>query len=156
MPSRRQLIAMSPEEVAAYLASQQRLIVVSNGPTGFPHPVPMNFGIDETGRLVILTFAKSQKVRNLERDPRASLLVESGGSYHELKSVMIYACAEIIPQGAEFERCREAFARKTQIVAGPGSVIQPQVDATMSKRVAIRFTPERTISWDHAKLGEKY
>jgi nitroimidazol reductase NimA-like FMN-containing flavoprotein (pyridoxamine 5'-phosphate oxidase superfamily) len=116
----------------------------------------MNFGIDETGRLVILTFAKSQKVRNLERDPRASLLVESGGSYHELKSVMIYACAEIIPQGAEFERCREAFARKTQIVAGPGSVIQPQVDATMSKRVAIRFTPERTISWDHAKLGEKY
>jgi nitroimidazol reductase NimA-like FMN-containing flavoprotein (pyridoxamine 5'-phosphate oxidase superfamily) len=156
MPSRRELIAMSPEEVAAYLASQQRLIVVSNGPGGFPHPMPMNFGIDESGRLVILTFAKSQKVRNLERDPRASLLVESGDSYHEYKSVMIYARAEIIPQGEEFELCREAFARKTQAVAGPDNAIRPQVDATMSKRVAIRFTPERTISWDHAKLGEKY
>ncbi len=156
MPSRRELIAMSPEEVAAYLASQQRLIVVSNGPGGFPHPMPMNFGIDDTGRLVILTFAKSQKVRNLERDPRASLLVESGEHYHELKSVLIYARTEIIPQGEEFERCRAAFARKTQTVAAPGSAIQAQVDTTMSKRVAIRFTPERTISWDHAKLGEKY
>jgi nitroimidazol reductase NimA-like FMN-containing flavoprotein (pyridoxamine 5'-phosphate oxidase superfamily) len=156
MPSRRELIAMSSEEVSAYLASQQRLIVVSNGPTGFPHPMPMNFGIDEAGRLVILTFAKSQKVRNLERDPRAALLVESGASYHELKSVMIYATAEVIPQGNEFERCRAAFARTTQTVAGRSSAIKPQVDATMAKRVAIRFTPERTISWDHAKLGEKY
>ena len=156
MPSRRELIAMSPAEVADYLASQQRLIVVSNGPGGFPHPMPMNFGIDEPGRLVILTFAKSQKVRNLERDPRASLLVESGGAYHELKSVIIYARAEIIPQGAEFELCREAFARKSQTVAGPGSSIRPQVDSTMSKRVAIRFTAERTVSWDHAKLGAKY
>ena len=156
MPSRRELIAMSPAEVASYLASQQRLIVVSNGPGGFPHPMPMNFGIDESGRLVILTFAKSQKVRNLERDPRASLLVESGGSYHELKSVIIYAIAEIIPQGPEFELCREAFARKSQTVAGPGSTIKPQVDSTMSKRVAVRFTPEHTISWDHAKLGDKY
>jgi nitroimidazol reductase NimA-like FMN-containing flavoprotein (pyridoxamine 5'-phosphate oxidase superfamily) len=156
MPSRRELIAMSPDEVATYLASQQRLIVVSNGPDGFPHPMPMNFGIDELGRLVILTFAKSQKVRNLERDPRASLLVESGGSYHELKSVIIYARAQIIPQGEEFERCREAFARKAQTVAGPGSAIKPQVDATMAKRVAVRFTAERVISWDHEKLGTGY
>ncbi len=156
MPSRRELIAMSPEEVSTYLASQQRLIVVSNGPGGFPHPMPMNFGIDEAGRLVILTFAKSQKVRNIERDPRASLLVESGATYHEMKSVIIYALAEIIPQGPEFERCREAFGRKRQSVAAPGSSIQPQIDSTMNKRVAIRFTPERTISWDHAKLGEKY
>jgi nitroimidazol reductase NimA-like FMN-containing flavoprotein (pyridoxamine 5'-phosphate oxidase superfamily) len=156
MPSRRELIAMSPEEVSAYLASQQRLIVVSNGPDGFPHPVPMNFGIDNDGRLMILTFGKSQKVRNLERDPRVSLLVESGHSYHELKSVLIYARAEIIPQGEEFERCRAAYGNKTHASAGPDGAIKPQVDATMSKRVAIRFTAERTISWDHAKLGDKY
>ena len=124
MPSRRELIAMSSDEIAAYLAAQQRLIVVSNGPGGFPHPMPMNFGIDEHGRLVILSFAKSQKVRNLERDPRASLLVESGSSYHQLKSVIVYALAEVIPQGEEFERCRTAFARKTQTVAGPGSAIR--------------------------------
>ncbi|MDE2301676.1 MAG: pyridoxamine 5'-phosphate oxidase family protein [Sphingomonadales bacterium] len=156
MPSRRDMIAMTPQEVSAYLASQQRLIVVSNGPHGYPHPVPMNFGIDADGRLIILTFAKSQKVRNLERDPRAALLVESGTHYHALKSVVIYASAEIIGQGDEFERCREAFARKTQTVAAPGSSIRNQVDASMAKRVAIRFTPERVISWDHAKLGSKY
>lgn len=155
MPSRRDQIAMSPDEIRAYLRSQPRLIVVSNGPGGYPHPVPMNFAVDDLDRLLILTFRKSQKVKNLERDPRAALLVESGLTYQELKSVMIYASAEIIEPGAEFEAAKAAFAGKVQTGALT-SEVQAQASATMPKRVAVRFTPQRTISWDHAKLQGQY
>jgi nitroimidazol reductase NimA-like FMN-containing flavoprotein (pyridoxamine 5'-phosphate oxidase superfamily) len=146
---------MTPDEVRAYLRSQPRLIVCSNGPKGFPHPVPMNFAVDSEDRLLIITFGKSQKVKNLERDPRASLLVESGHAYHELKSVMIYASAEIISERAAFDAAKEAFAEKTQTQVFSKDA-QEQAQATMPKRVIVRFTPQRTISWDHAKLHGQY
>ncbi|MET0250637.1 MAG: pyridoxamine 5'-phosphate oxidase family protein [Novosphingobium sp.] len=155
MPSRRELIAMTQEEVRDYLRSQERLIVVSNGLGGFPHPVPMNFAIDDQDRPVILTFRKSQKVLNLERDPRAALLVESGSAYHELKSVMIYAVAEIIGDAEGLEAARAAFASKVH-TEGLTAEAQGQSQASMVKRVAVRFTPQRTISWDHGKLGGRY
>jgi nitroimidazol reductase NimA-like FMN-containing flavoprotein (pyridoxamine 5'-phosphate oxidase superfamily) len=96
MPSRRESIRMSPQEVLDYLKGHSRIILVTNGPDGLPHPVPMNYGIDDESRIIITSFRKSQKVRNLERDPRAALLVESGETYAELKSVIAYADAEII------------------------------------------------------------
>jgi nitroimidazol reductase NimA-like FMN-containing flavoprotein (pyridoxamine 5'-phosphate oxidase superfamily) len=86
MPSRRDNIRMSDEEIRAYLKDHSRIILVTNGPDGLPHPVPMNYGLDDQDRILITSFRKSQKVRNLERDPRASLLVESGETYADLKS----------------------------------------------------------------------
>lgn len=153
MPSRRHLIAMSADEVRAYLRVQKRLIVVSNGLRGFPHPVPMNFAIDEQDRLLVMTFRKSQKVRNLHRDPKVALLVESGEDYSELKAVMIYATADIIDHGPEFERAWSAFTDRPQ---GEGSMSGAQLRAALVKRVIIRFTPERIVSWDHAKLEGHY
>ncbi|HEX7854154.1 MAG TPA: pyridoxamine 5'-phosphate oxidase family protein [Sphingobium sp.] len=156
MPSRRDLIAMTSEEVRAYLLSQPRMIVVSNGVGGFPHPVPMNFTLDEEGRILITTFARSQKVVNLERDPRASLLVESGEVYEELKSVILYAEAEILrdPEAVRAGHALMAAKAQTQVEQSDGK--QAQVRASLAKRVIIRFTPERVISWDHAKLGAFY
>ena len=156
MPSRRDLIAMTPEEIRVYLASQPRVIVVSNGPDGLPHPVPMHFGIDEQDRFIITSFAKSQKVRNIERDPRAALLVESGVTYHELRSVIAYATAEIL-------RDRESVIAGMQKIRSdqpppivPTVSMSEQIRASVAKRVVIRFTPFRYVSWDHSKLGERY
>lgn len=156
MPSRRDAIAMTPEEVRTYLLSQARMIVVSNGLGGFPHPMPMNFALDGEGRVLITTFAKSQKVRNLERDPRASLLVESGESYEALKSVILYARAEILTDPAAIEAGHRAMAGKVQTAPVEAEAKAGQIRASMAKRVIIRFTAERTISWDHAKLGGFY
>jgi general stress protein 26 len=153
MPSRRHLIAMSADEVRAYLRVQKRLIIISNGLHGYPHPVPMNFAVDEQDRLLVMTFRKSQKVRNLHRDSRAALLVESGDDYSELKAVMIYATAEIIDHGTEFERAWASFTDRPQ---SDGSMSETQVRAALAKRVIIRFTPERIVSWDHAKLEGRY
>jgi nitroimidazol reductase NimA-like FMN-containing flavoprotein (pyridoxamine 5'-phosphate oxidase superfamily) len=153
MPSRRELIAMTPMEADAYLRSQRRIILVTNGPDGFPHPLPMNFGVDDGGRVIMTSFAKAQKVKNLERDSRASLLVESGQAYAELKSVILSCDTEII---RDFDECERL--RKFMQIANPATdpPRRKQIDATMHKRVVMRFTARKMVSWDHSKLGAAY
>lgn len=157
---------MSPAEAQAWLASQTRIILVTNGADGFPHPVPMNFALDGEARVLMLSFARSRKVANLTANPRATLLVESGAHYAELKAVILYTSAEIIrPDSevgrAEFDRCRTHFAAKPQTTAASDdpatqATVQAAIAASMAKRVILRFTPLRTVSWDHARLGGVY
>jgi nitroimidazol reductase NimA-like FMN-containing flavoprotein (pyridoxamine 5'-phosphate oxidase superfamily) len=156
MPSRRALIRMSPEEERAYLASRSRAIVVTNGADAMPHPVPMNYGLDPEGRIVITAFRKSHKIRNLERDPRATLLVESGETYAELKAVMAWCRAEIVTDAervAELMGHVRAGAALAQSLTGAMSA---QVRASLAKRAVVLFTPYRTVSWDHGRLGAHY
>lgn len=156
MPSRRDAISMTTAELRAYLDEQRRIIVVTNGSHGLPHPVPMNYGMDVEGRVVITTFRKSQKVKNLERDPRATLLVESGERYAELKSAILYCDAEIIDDPDAIV-ANMALVRAGEAMSGSLSgAMSEQVRASMAKRVVVRFTPFRTVSWDHAKLGVFY
>lgn len=156
MPSRRDLIRMTPDEVRAYLDGQRRMIVVTNGPGGLPHPVPMNYGIDEQGRVIITSFARSQKVLNLERDPRAALLVESGHDYADLKSVILYADAEMITDAELMRPLMQSIRTGAATNFATGSAPDRQVRDSMAKRVVVRFTPFRTVSWDHAKLTGAY
>lgn len=156
MPSRRETIRMTPAEIRSYLQGQSRIILVTNGPDGLPHPVPMNYGLDDEDRILITSFRKSQKVRNLERDPRAALLVESGERYSDLKSVIAYADAEIIDA---FDEVAELMARISADAILAGSITgqrSEQVRASIAKRVVLRFSPFRYVSWDHARLGGLY
>ena len=156
MPSRRDQIRMSPEEIRHYLSDQSRIILVSNGVDGFPHPVPMNYGIDDSQRVLVSTFRKSQKVKNLRRDPRCSLLVESGETYDELKSVIIYADTEIIEDPhAVLELAGQLRARE-EMTTHLSEPMEAQIRASMAKRVVLRFTPIRYVSWDHTKLTGVY
>ena len=94
--SRRSQITMTEDEVREFIKSSRTMILVTNGNNGFPHPMPMWFGVEESGDVVMTTFRKSQKVLNIKRDNRVTLLVESGDAYAELKSVLIYAKAHIV------------------------------------------------------------
>ncbi|MBV1689698.1 pyridoxamine 5'-phosphate oxidase family protein [Novosphingobium sp. G106] len=156
MPSRRELIRMTPEEVRAYLLSQRRIILVTNGPDGMPHPVPMNYGLDDESRILITSFRKAQKVTNLERDPRATLLVESGETYAELKSVIAYADAEIVTDPDQIAAGMARINADAQLSGSISGAMSEQVRASIAKRVLLRFTPFRTVSWDHGKLGTFY
>ena len=156
MPSRRDLIRMTPAEVHAYLAGQRRIILVTNGADGMPHPVPMNYGLDEDGRILITSFAKAQKVRNLERDPRAALLVESGQTYAELRSVIAYCDAEILSDAAAIASGMARISADARLADSLSTGMSDQVRASIAKRVLLRFTPFRTVSWDHGKLGSVY
>ena len=156
MPSRRAQIAMTPSEVRAYLLEQRRIILVTNGVDGLPHAVPMNYGVDDLGRILITSFRKSQKVKNLERDPRATLLVESGTTYREMKSVMAYCNAEIIDDPSDVAEAIRTIRAGDAMTASLDAPMSQQVRASIAKRVVVRFTPFRVVSWDHAKLGGVY
>ncbi|MGE0483971.1 MAG: pyridoxamine 5'-phosphate oxidase family protein [Gammaproteobacteria bacterium] len=160
--SRRQQIAMSPAEIAAYLASQLTVVVVSNGRDGYPHPMPMHFCVEDGGVVAMSTYRKSQKVLNCRRDPRTTLLVESGEDYAELRGLVIYARGEIVDDHAATVACMKASRAHSNAIRG----IRPDADADAAfadsvirraeKRLVLRFHPQRCVSWDHRKLGGVY
>jgi nitroimidazol reductase NimA-like FMN-containing flavoprotein (pyridoxamine 5'-phosphate oxidase superfamily) len=157
MPSRRNNIELDPAEVRQFLDSRKTIVIVSNGVGGYPHPMPMWFHVDDDGVVYCTTFSKSQKVRNDERDPRATLLVESGTEYAELKGVVIYARCEIVP---DLERVVDTLVkintRGRTVAEAERAALTGAVSKTASKRVVLAFHPERIVSWDHAKLGGRY
>ncbi len=157
MPSRRKLIELGPEEVDAYLAEQKTLIIVGNGPHGYPHPMPMWFNRAQDGRIYCTTFGKSQKVLNWRRDSKATLLVESGLEYAELKGVMIYATCEVIDEpDAVIDTLVAINSEGRDLDDAAVAKLRETTLRTAAKRVLLKFTPERYISWDHAKLGGRY
>ena len=152
--NRRQQIAMTQAEISAFLDEQRVMVVASNGRDGWPHLMPLWYVV-RGGELWGWTYARSQKVRNLERDQRATLQVEDGEQYQELRGVMVQA--------------QTTIHRDTDLVAGVGTDIFRRytagslgegfleaVRAQASKRVALQFVPERVVSWDHRKLGGTY
>jgi len=157
MPSRRELIALSDAEMHDYAESAKTLIIVSNGKDGFPHPMPMWFYADDELNFYCTTFRKSQKVLNFRRDPRATLLIESGEEYADLKSLMVYARTEVVD---DFDVVSDTLVK----INTKGMEVDEQqiakllaaVAKTAEKRVVLKFLPERFVSWDHAKLGGKY
>ncbi len=157
MPSRRNSIELTDAEIRAFLDSRKTLIIVSNGKDGYPHPMPMWFYVDDEGCLYCTTFSKSQKVLNWQRDPKASLLVESGLEYAQLKGIVIYARAEIIEDlDTAIDTLVKINTRGTTIDAAQRQALTAAVSKTASKRAVIKFHPERYVSWDHSKLAGRY
>jgi PPOX class probable F420-dependent enzyme len=150
--SRRQQIALTPEEQRDYLEHSHTIILVSNDRRGYPHPVAMWYLAEPDGGVVMTTFRKSQKSLNLRRDPRCTLLIESGRTYPELKGVIIRGQAEIDDDTEHVLDVLEAVQHKYN----PGLPLEGLRDALRgqaAKRCLIRVRPERVSSWDHAKLG---
>ncbi len=157
MPSRRNNIELSAAEIREFLASQKTLIIVSNGKDGYPHPMPMWFYVDDEDCLYCTTFGKSQKILNWRRDPKASLLVETGTEYAQLKGVVIYARAEVIEDlDTAIDTLVKINTRGTTVDAAQRQALTAAVSKTAAKRAVIKFHPQRYVSWDHSKLGGRY
>jgi PPOX class probable F420-dependent enzyme len=144
---------MSDEEVRAFLDEQMVMQCATNGPRGLPHMVALWF-VGDDGELRGWTYAKSQKAKNLERDPRATLGIEDGVQYHELRGVMFECDVELERDPAKIERLGlELFER----YAGElNDDIRAMVAKQAQKRVGLTFHPTRTVTWDHRKLGGVY
>jgi PPOX class probable F420-dependent enzyme len=155
--SRRDQIRMSDSELKDFVRGARTIILCSLGKDGFPHPMPMWFGVEDDGAIVITTFAKSQKVRNLERDPRVSLLVEDGEEYAKLRGVVMYGRARLDPDPeAVLDVLERVATRSGAAPAADPAALRAALRRTAAKRVAIRIVPEKIVSWDHAKLGGVY
>lgn len=154
MPSRRSEIAMTDEERESFLAEGWTLQVASIGPQGFPHLVAMWYVIDD-GLVTFTTFRKSQKVLNLQRNPKLTVMLEAGKLYNELRGLVIEGTAEIVDDTEETARVMSLVGAKYQGIPADTSSRDAQMKIA-SKRVVIRVRPVDSYSWDHRKLGGRY
>lgn len=145
---------MTDEELRAFVAELEVVSCATLGPRGRPHLVPLWFVPDGT-TLHGWTFAKSQKARNLERDPRATLGLEDGVQYHELRGAMLECDAEL---EHDTERVAEyGIALFSRYAGGElDDAAREMVAKQAPKRVGLTFRTTRAVSWDHAKLGGVY
>lgn len=141
---------MTADEVRSFLAEQRTAVLGSAGPDGFVHLVAMWY-VPTDGGLVMWTYAKSQKARNLERDSRVSVLVEAGERYDELRGVLIRAEAELIRDPSRvLDTGRELHLRYQDT---PIADAEPGIRAQASKRIVVRVPLTRVTSWDHRKIA---
>ena len=159
---------MSEAEVAVFLAEERTLTCATVGPRGWPHLMPLWYVPRDTSaaepgpRLWSWTYGVSQKVRNLERDPRATVQVEAGEQYQELRGLML-ECDVRVHRDHDVVKTlgHEIFARYASPRGQPPAANLPpevgeMVDKQALKRVALEFVELRRASWDHRKLGGVY
>ena len=155
MPSRRDQIRMTEAEVRAFLDEQRIVQVATIGPSGRPHLVPLWY-VPRDGELHGWTYAASQKAKNLERDPRATLSVDDGVQYHELRGVMM-ECDVRLERDAD-RVARHGIALFERYGGGQPLARRERemVLRQARKRVGLEFTATRSVSWDHRKLEGAY
>jgi Pyridoxamine 5'-phosphate oxidase len=159
---------MSDEEVAAFLREERAVTCATLGPRGWPHLMPLWYvlrdAVDDRGaaRIWSWTYAASQKVRNVERDPRATLQVEAGEAYDQLRGVMLECDVVLHRDTAAVEALgleiftRYAAARGEPQPAELDPAVAGMVARQAAKRVALEFVERRRATWDHRKLGGVY
>jgi len=153
MPKRRDEVTMTDEEIRSFIESQKTVQVATINRDGTPHLMPLWFAIVD-GDIVLETFTKSQKVKNLERDPRVTVLLEDGDVYEKLRGVAIYATAELVKDVEKVHALHmEVLKRNTEM---PEEILEKATRSMAPKKTAIVIKAQRTISWDHGKLGGIY
>jgi hypothetical protein len=166
--SRREQIRMSVAQIASFLAHERTVTCATVGPRGWPHLMPLWYVLRDPAdggpgpRIWAWTYAASQKVRNLERDPRATLQVEAGEAYEDLRGVML-ECEVVIHRDLDaVAPLGEAILLRNSVPRGvePPRELPSQardaVAAQAAKRVALEFLERRRASWDHRKLDGVY
>jgi PPOX class probable F420-dependent enzyme len=145
---------MTDEEAQAFLEAGRDLQVASINPDGTPHLVTMWYAVLD-GEPAFWTYAKSQKIVNLRRDPRLTVLVATGERYEELRGVSIAGRAELVDDRHAVQRYGETVYQRYW---GPinDDAVREGVRAMGAKRVVVVVKPEKIVSWDHSKLGGVY
>ena len=156
MPSRREQIRMTPEETKDFLESQHTAQVATIGPNGRPHLVTVFYVTRGDSAVATWSYAKSQKVVNLRRLPEATVLVESGDSYAELRAVSMECDVTIIEDLEQIVAIGQELTGQLidndDVATSAGQFIRAQAE----KRVGLLFTPTKVVTWDHTKLGGTY
>ena len=154
MPSRRASIALTAEEQQRLIEESWTLQVASNGPKGYPHLVAMWYVVIN-GVIHFTTFRKSQKILNLKRNPKLTVMLESGKAYNELKGMVIEGEAELVDDPAYTAKVMALVGEKYNGI--PARTDTPEAAlAVASKRTTVRIRPVVLYSWDHGKLGGRY
>jgi PPOX class probable F420-dependent enzyme len=155
MPSRRDQIRMSDEEIVSFLAGGRTANIATIGPNGRPHLVALWY-VPHGNVLETWTFAKSQKAANLRRLPQATILVETGEDYEKLRGVSMECDVELVTDTEKItaigQQLMTRYSSSPEIATSAGQFVRLQAP----KRVGLVCRPTKIVSWDHSKLGGTY
>lgn len=148
--NQRSQITMTPEEIDVFIEQSRTATMATVGPNGAPHLVAMWYAWLD-GTVWFETKAKAQKVVNLRRNDRLSVMIEDGRTYDQLRGVALEGRGVVIEDPDEIWRMGvNVFERYN----GPYSEeMKPFVEIMLQKRVAVKLEIERIRTWDHRKLG---
>lgn len=155
MASKRDQIKLSEQEIREFLDRHRTVIVGTNGPRGLPHMMPLWYVL-RGEEIWGWTFTKSQKVKNLTRDPCATLLFEDGTSYEKLRGVAIECDVKLDERYEVVRQVGVELFTKYGDGNPPAAPVIAMIEQQAHKRTALQFLPQRTTSWDHRKLGGAY
>ena len=145
---------MTDEEVDAFLHERQTMNIATFGPDGNIHLVAMWYGFID-GKPAFETFTKSQKIKNLQRDNRITVLVEDGDEYDKLRGVEIVGTAEVTEDPEVVMPVARSVVDRYFGVENPDA-LDAVAAGLAHKRSAVVITAEKVVSWDHNKLGGTY
>lgn len=156
----RKDISMTDEELDDFLRAGHTLQVASIDADGYPHLAPMWYVVRD-GKIVFRSFTKSQKIVNLRRNPKLSVLLESGETYDQLQGVMIRGEARLVEDRGYVLEIYGALAAKYEMIGGRRVDLEPDALETAfgsyaDKNTAVVVEPVKVASWDHRKLGGSY
>lgn len=158
----RKDLSMTEDELLTFLSEGiKTLQVASNDHDGFPHLVPMWFLVED-GKVVFRSFSKSQKIVNLRRDPRVSILVEEGATYEELRGAAIKGEGTLVEDAGYCLDLYVGLANRYSFFPGiePGAKPEAEVREYFAdyaaKQTAVIVEPVEIVSWDYRKLSGGY
>ncbi len=145
---RARAIAMSPDEVDAFLAEQRTCRVATVGASG-PHATPLWF-VWHGGAIWLTSLSRSQRWADLQADPRIAVVVDAGEDYAELRGVELRGKVEVVGEVPrtgqpvpELEGPEQAFADRYS----GGTMVHD------GRHAWLRVVPEKITSWDFRKLA---
>jgi len=154
MSAGREQVRLTEAEVQAVLEENVKVQVATNGRGGFPHLATLFYDVRD-GMIAFWSYGRSQKILNLERDPRVSALVEDGTDYFELRGVSIEGRAEIVRDHDRILEIGKAVSVRmfgVDSFEALGEIGAQTVEKQATKRVGVIVHPERVASWDHRKM----
>ena len=150
---------MSGDEVYAFLEASKTGVLSTLDRNGWPHATAMWYVARDGPRgreIRMWTYRKSQKARNLQRDPRGAFLAESGEGYADLRGVLVRARIEILEEFEDVRAIGKALHERYVAPAAGASedvAALAEIEPQAAKRVGLVVPLERVASCDHRKLG---
>lgn len=153
--SRRDQIVMSAEEITEFLANGKVATIATIGPNGRPHVVPLWY-VPQGDVITTWTYASSQKAANLRRLAQATVLVESGDTYEQLRGVSMECDVELLEDTEKVSRIGVDLMKRYNSNQEVATAATQFVRIQARKRIGLICTPTKVVSWDHSKLGGTY
>ena len=102
---------LADASVQRFLDTKEVVVLATVQPDGAPLAMAMWF-LHDPGGLTMISQSGLQKVRNLRRDPRVSVVAEAGGGGVPIRGVALQGRAEFLSDGPERRALVDRFHKK--------------------------------------------